>query len=208
MKTDALLIFIRTPELGKVKTRLAKTIGKEKALAVYNDLLLHTMIETRTIECDKFVFYDAAINHNDIWSTECYKKKTQSDGDLGQRMYDAFETLFKMGYKNCIIVGSDLFDLKASIIEVAFENLKTHDVAIGPAEDGGYYLLGLKRNNSLIFQNKNWGTETVFKATMKDLEDYRVSLLETLNDIDTFEDLERSTYNRAELDRNFEVKKD
>ena len=208
MKTDALLIFIRTPELGKVKTRLAKTIGKEKALAVYNDLLLHTMIETRNIKCDKFVFYDAAINDNDIWSTECYKKKTQSDGDLGQRMYDAFETLFKMGYKNCIIVGSDLFDLKASIIEVAFENLKTHDVAIGPAEDGGYYLLGLKRNNSLIFQNKKWGTDTVFKATMKDLEDHQVFLLETLNDIDTFEDLERSTYNRAELDRNFEVKKD
>ena len=208
MKTDALLIFIRTPELGKVKTRLAKTIGNEKALAVYNDLLLHTMIETRTIECDKFVFYDATINNNDIWSVEYYKKKIQSDGDLGQRMYDAFETLFKMGYQNCVIVGSDLLDLKASIIETAFEKLVTHDVAIGPAEDGGYYLLGLKRNNSLIFQNKNWGTETVFKATMKDLEDYRVSLLETLNDIDTFEDLERSTYNRAELDRNFEVKKD
>jgi rSAM/selenodomain-associated transferase 1 len=195
MKTDALLIFIRTPELGKVKTRLAKTIGNEKALVVYNDLLLHTMIETRAIKSDKFVFYDASINDNDIWSTECYKKKIQSDGDLGQRMQDAFETLFKMGYQNCVIVGSDLFDLKASIIETAFEKLVTHEVVIGPAEDGGYYLLGLKRNNPLIFQNKNWGTDTVFKATMKDLKGHQISLLETLNDIDTFEDLQRSRYN-------------
>jgi rSAM/selenodomain-associated transferase 1 len=195
MKTDALLIFIRTPELGKVKTRLAKTIGNEKALAVYNDLLLHTMIETRAIKSDKFVFYDVSINDNDIWSTECYKKKIQSDGDLGQRMHDAFETLFKMGYQNCVIVGSDLFDLKASIIETAFEKLVTHEVVIGPAEDGGYYLLGLKRNNPLIFQNKNWGTDTVFKATMKDLKGHQISLLETLNDIDTFEDLQRSKYN-------------
>jgi rSAM/selenodomain-associated transferase 1 len=199
MKTDALLIFIRNPKLGKVKTRLAKTIGNEKALVVYKDLLLHTMIETHAINCDKFVFYDSAITDNDIWSEEYYQKKIQTTGDLGQRMHDAFETLFEMGYQNCIIVGSDLFDLKAMVIETAFKKLMTHDVAIGPAEDGGYYLLGLKKYKSAIFQNKDWGTDTVFKATMKDLEGQNVCLLDTLNDIDTFEDLERSSYNMAKL---------
>jgi rSAM/selenodomain-associated transferase 1 len=199
MKTNALLIFTRNPELGKVKTRLAKTIGNEKALVVYNDLLLHTMIETHAINCDKFVFYDTKITKNDIWSEEYYQKKLQTNGDLGQRMHDAFETLFEMGYQNCVIVGSDLFDLKAIIIETAFEKLMTHDVAIGPAEDGGYYLLGLKKNNAIIFQNKDWGTDTVFKTTLKNLDGQNVCLLETLNDIDTFADLERSPYNMAKL---------
>jgi hypothetical protein len=199
MKNDALLIFTRNPELGKVKTRLAKTIGNEKALAVYEDLLLHTRNETQAINCDKFVFYDTSIAENDIWSTAIYQKKLQATGDLGKRMYDAFETLFKLGYQNCIIVGSDLFELKASTIEIAFKKLVDSDAVIGPAEDGGYYLLGLKRNNTLIFENKDWGTNTVFKASMKDLDGQKIEVLETLNDIDTFEDLKRSTYDWAKL---------
>ena len=199
MKTDALLIFTRNPELGKVKTRLAKTIGNEKALTVYKDLLLHTRNETQAIDCDKFVFYDSEIVENDIWSGTSYQKKLQSNGDLGQRMHDAFKTLFEMGYSNCIIVGSDLFDLKAIIIETAFKELLNHEVVIGPAEDGGYYLLGLKKDDHAIFQNKDWGTASVFKATMRDLENKKVGLLDTLNDIDTFEDLERSSYDIAAL---------
>jgi rSAM/selenodomain-associated transferase 1 len=199
MKTNALLIFTRNPELGKVKTRLAKTIGNEKALTVYKDLLLHTRNETQAIDCDKFVFYDSEIVEDDIWSGTSYQKKLQSNGDLGQRMHDAFKTLFEMGYSNCIIVGSDLFDLKAIIIETAFKELLNYEVVIGPAEDGGYYLLGLKKDDHAIFQNKDWGTASVFKATMRDLENKKVGLLDTLNDIDTFEDLERSSYNIAAL---------
>jgi len=199
MKTDALIIFTRNPELGKVKTRLAKTIGDEKALAVYTDLLLHTKNETHSINCDKFVFYDAAIVKEDIWSEDFYHKKRQASGDLGQRMQDAFDSLFEMGYQNCIIIGSDLFDLKATLIENAYKKLLDHDVVIGPAEDGGYYLLGLKKNNTLIFQNKDWGTSTVFEATIRDLETLKVCLLDTLNDIDTFDDLERSSYDWAKL---------
>lgn len=199
MKTNALLIFTRNPELGKVKTRLAKTIGNEKALTVYKDLLLHTRNETQAIDCDKFVFYDSEIVENDIWSGTSYQKKLQSNGDLGQRMHDAFKTLFEMGYSNCIIVGSDLFDLKAIIIETAFKELLNYEVVIGPAEDGGYYLLGLKKDDHAIFHNKDWGTASVFKATMRDLENKKVGLLDTLNDIDTFEDLERSSYDIAAL---------
>lgn len=199
MKTDALIIFTRNPEIGKVKTRLAKIIGDEKALTVYNDLLLHTRNETQAIDCDKFVFYDTNIIEEDIWSPEFYQKKLQSEGDLGQRMYQAFESLFKMGYQNCIIVGSDLFDLKSIIIETAFKKLLNHDVVIGPAEDGGYYLLGLKKGNPAVFKNKDWGTDSVFAATMSDFKHQKVGVLDILNDIDTFEDLERSQYNIAAL---------
>ncbi|NRT16834.1 hypothetical protein HNP99_003208 [Flavobacterium sp. 28A] len=206
MKTKALLIFTRNPELGKVKTRLAKTIGDENALTVYKDLLLHTKNVTHAIDCDKFVFYDTAIINDDIWSEEFYIKKLQASGDLGDRMQQAFDSLFGMGYKHCVIVGSDLFDLRASQIEMAFKKLENNDAVLGPAEDGGYYLLGLNQSNKDVFQNKEWGTATVFEATVNDLEGKKVALLETLNDIDTFEDLSRSDYNCSLFENKIKVK--
>lgn len=195
MKTNALLIFTRNPELGKVKTRLAKTIGDVNALQVYKDLLLHTMEQSQNVDCDKFVFYDRAIVKEDIWKDGFYQKKLQSEGDLGHKMQAAFQLLFDLGYTNCIIIGSDLFDLKSEIIETAFAELEKNKVVLGPAEDGGYYLLGLKEMNKSLFTNKNWGTSSVYKDTLKDLETDKIHLMPTLNDIDTFEDLMNSTYN-------------
>jgi rSAM/selenodomain-associated transferase 1 len=194
MKNNALLIFTRNPELGKVKTRLAKTIGDEKALRVYKDLLLHTMKVTQSLDCDKFVFYDEMIDYNDLWTNSLYEKRIQSGGDLGVRMKDAFLQLFELGYQQCIIVGSDLCDLQDYHIKEAFSKLKFNDAVIGPAEDGGYYLLGLKKVIPSLFKNKKWGTDTVLSDTLKDLDDYKIEFIETLNDIDTFNDLENSSY--------------
>jgi rSAM/selenodomain-associated transferase 1 len=194
MKTNALIIFTRNPELGKVKTRLAKTIGDVNALQVYRDLLLHTMEQTENIACDKFVFYDSAIVEGDIWKESVFQKSIQSKGDLGQKMRNAFEQLFEKGYTRCIIVGSDLFELKSAIIETAFTELERNDVVLGPAEDGGYYLLGLKKMIPSIFLNKDWGNSTVLRDTLKDLINHKINFLETLNDIDTFEDLKKSNY--------------
>lgn len=194
MKTNALIIFTRNPELGKVKTRLAKTIGDKNALEVYIRLLLHTMKVTQSLDCDKFVFYDTKIETNDLWLETLYEKKIQSGVDLGVRMQDAFQQIFELGYKNCIIVGSDLFDLQDYHIDEAFYKLQFSDGVIGPAEDGGYYLLGLKKVIPSIFKNKNWGTSNILSATLKDLENYKIEFTETLNDIDTFEDLEKSNY--------------
>ena len=194
MNNNALIIFTRNPELGKVKTRLAKTIGNEKALIVYQDLLHHTMNATKKLSCDKFVFYDQNITDNDIWDDNIYNKKLQNGLDLGIRMKNAFETLLNLGYKNCIIIGSDLFDLKQAHIENAFQKLDQTEVVIGPAEDGGYYILGLKNMIPEIFVNKAWGTNTVLAETLKNLENYNIHFLETLNDIDTEEDLLKSKY--------------
>lgn len=195
MKNNALIIFTRNPELGKVKTRLAKTIGDENALIVYQDLLLHTQSVIQDLDIDKFVFYDAHINLNDIWNEEIYTKKLQNGLDLGERMQNAFQELFDDGYENCIIIGSDLFDLTSEVVLKAVINLETNDVVIGPAEDGGYYLLGLNSMLPEIFKNKMWSTEIVLADTLKDLQNKSVLLLETLNDIDTYQDLERSNYN-------------
>jgi hypothetical protein len=194
MRTNALIIFVRNSELGKVKTRLAKTIGNEKALEVYQDLLFHTMSVTQMVDCDKFVFYDKSTAVNDIWSSNFFEKKIQRGVDLGVKMQNAFEELFNIGYKNCIIVGSDLFDLQTKHITDAFHKLERNHAVIGPAEDGGYYLLGLKKIIPALFSDKNWGTETVLKDTLKNLSYYSVGFLEVLNDIDTIEDLEKSNY--------------
>lgn len=194
MKTNALIIFVRNPELGKVKTRLAQSIGHQKALKVYQDLLQHTMEQTQNLSCDKFVFYDSEITENDLWNPEIYNKKQQSNGDLGQRMQNAFDYLFNQRYQKCIIIGSDLFDLKTEIITQAFEALEEKETVLGPAEDGGYYLLGLKKMNCALFQNKDWGTATVFESTLKNLDQEHLFLLKTLNDIDTIEDLEKTNY--------------
>lgn len=199
MANNALIIFTRNPDLGKVKTRLASTIGDEKALEIYKELLLHTMETTKNIDGDVFVLYDKKIEENDIWPNETYHKFVQSGEDLGEKMQNAFQKLFDLKYQNCIIIGSDLFDLNEKLISDAFQILDLNDVVIGPAEDGGYYLLGLKKIIPEIFKNKKWGTSSVFKDTIKDLENLKIEYTKKLNDIDTFEDLEKSNYYKNKI---------
>lgn len=200
MKSNALIIFTRNPQLGKVKTRLAESIGNEKALEIYLTLLEHTKNITLNLDCDKFVFYDQNIENNDIWLESIYDKKLQFGVDLGTKMQNAFQQLFELGYKNCIIIGSDIFDLKDFHIQEAFFKLQFSDVVIGPAEDGGYYLLGLKKVIPSIFKNKDWGNSSVLSDTLKNLENATIDFLEILNDIDTIEDLEKSKH--YQLNRN------
>ncbi|NQX86197.1 MAG: glycosyltransferase [Flavobacteriaceae bacterium] len=188
MSKDLIMVFTRNPELGKVKTRLAKTIGKANALKVYEYLLHHTHDILLQLDIDKAVYYSVTIRENDMWSSHHFQKHQQQGSDLGLRMLDAFKSAFKKNYNKVIIIGSDLLDLRAKHIKDALKALDTHDITIGPALDGGYYLIGMTNLYSNIFQNKNWGTDTVFKATMQDLENHDVHLLDELNDIDTFAD--------------------
>ncbi|MFB9051511.1 TIGR04282 family arsenosugar biosynthesis glycosyltransferase [Formosa undariae] len=185
----ALIVFTRNPELGKCKTRLAKTIGDENALEVYKILLEHTAKIAEPVKADRYVFYSENIQNEDLWNTEHFRKKLQSGHNLGERMSHAFSDLFQNYYLKVIIIGSDILDLTTEVIDDAFNQLEHHDVVIGPAKDGGYYLLGMKTLESNIFEGKAWGTETVLQDTLKNLENKSVSLLEELNDIDTFEDI-------------------
>jgi hypothetical protein len=186
---NALIIFTRNPELGKCKTRLAKTIGDEAALKIYTHLLKHTADISKNTKADKYVFYSENIIKDDLWSTDVFRKKSQQGTDLGIRMENAFTELFQLGYKKIIIIGSDLLDLKTENIDEAFQILTNNDVVIGPAKDGGYYLLGMKTLHSKLFQNKKWGTTSVLKDTLIDVQNYNFNLLEELNDIDTFDDI-------------------
>lgn len=189
IQKNALIIFTRNPELGKCKTRLAKTLGDQAALEIYKYLLNHTAQTSKKVSVDRFVFYSNQIMSNDIWNSDFFIKKSQTGTDLGERMENAFSELFQLGYEKCLIIGSDLLDLNAEIISEGFQKLNQHDYVIGPALDGGYYLFGMKKLHPKIFKNKAWGTESVREETLNDLQDYNLHLLKTLNDIDTFEDM-------------------
>ena len=128
---------------------------------------------------------------NDFCEEKIFEKKLQKGVDLGERMQHAFETAFEQGYQKVLIIGSDLFDLKSIHITTAFDALENHDLTIGPSLDGGYYLLGMKELYPAVFKNKKWGTDSILENTLKDLQQQNVKLLEALNDIDTFEDLQQ-----------------
>lgn len=190
MKT-ALIIFVRNPVLGKVKTRLAASIGEEKALQVYQQLLLHTRDITIDLPCDRFVFYADFINEADIWSAPEFNKRLQQGDDLGKRMQHAFEELFSAGFDKVAIIGSDCYQLTGDIIVDAFTTLQRADVVIGPAGDGGYYLLAMQQMIPEIFEEIPWSTPVVLSKTMAILQhrQYKTALLKELNDVDEEKDL-------------------
>lgn len=190
MNKNLLLIFTRNPELGKAKTRLAKSIGDEKALEIYKFLLDKTKEITQDLTCDKAVYYSVKVRENDIWDGKIYQKHQQFGNDLGERMHNAFKNSFENEYEKVLIIGSDLYDLTPEIINSAFTELDNNDVVLGPAEDGGYYLLGMKKLYPKIFQNKDWGTSSVRTETLNDLQKQTVHLLPMLNDVDVLEDIQ------------------
>ena len=191
MKDQLLIIFVKNPELGKAKTRLAAGIGKEAALHVYKRLLERTKEISSGLSSDKVVFYNDFIDYQDLWPNDIYQKALQIAGDLGQKMEAAFRWAFEMGYQKVCIIGSDCYDLTTEILETAFEKLENHNAVIGPSVDGGYYLLGMTQLNSSVFKNKDWSTSSVFDSTIESFNSQNLNYfqLETLNDIDTKEDL-------------------
>lgn len=190
LNKNLLLIFTRNPELGKVKTRLAKTVGDKSALEIYKFLLNETQKVASKVNADKAVYYSVKIRENDIWDASIFKKHQQFGNDLGIRMKNAFKNGFTDGYEKVMIIGSDLYDLSTEVIDNAFHQLNNNDLVIGPAEDGGYYLLGMKNLYQKIFENKDWGTATVRRDTLQDLQDKKVHLLQPFNDVDVFEDIQ------------------
>jgi hypothetical protein len=184
-----LIIFTKNPIEGTVKTRLASSIGNKNAVEVYKKLISHTQNVTKRINCVRQICYGDFINDEDIWGVD-FKKKLQKGEDLGARMRNAFEEGFCENFTKIVIIGTDLWELSQEDIEIAFESLENHEVCIGPATDGGYYLLGLKNKiPNGIFDNKQWSTNTVFKDTLEDVKNLKIKILEEKNDIDEIDDI-------------------
>ncbi|HEY5919436.1 MAG TPA: TIGR04282 family arsenosugar biosynthesis glycosyltransferase [Chryseolinea sp.] len=189
-----LIIFYRNPHVGKVKTRLAAEVGDSKALAIYLYLVSHTRTITETLSTDKVVFYSDHIDTEDSWINTIYMKQLQDGLDLGDKMYNAFQNGFDKGYNSICIIGTDCLELSPSIISSAFEALTFSDAVIGPAKDGGYYLLGMNSLYEQFFRNKSWSTNSVFKETVSDFKAAAIKFheLPVLSDIDKASDLPRA----------------
>lgn len=193
MSKNLLIVFVKNIILGKVKTRLAKTIGNDAAFSIYSELVAITEKATTKVKTDKHIYFsDEVISSK--WKND--KKLVQKGADIGIRMQNAFQHGFDKGYENIILIGSDLPNISKEIIETGFEKLQQNDVVFGPAEDGGYYLIGMSKMNTSIFENKPWSQSDLLAVTLQELEvqNQLVELIETLNDIDTFEDLIASNF--------------
>jgi hypothetical protein len=189
---QALLIFAKNPRLGHVKTRLARELGDEQALEIYHHLLRITRRAAEKVPFQKFLFYSDFVEEYDDWNGETFNKRVQDGATLGERMCNAFQRVFaEAGVSRAVIVGSDCPDLSADLLTKAFLALETHDFVLGPARDGGYYLLGMKQWEESVFQNKRWSTPTVLADTLADLRRLGRSfyLLPVLSDVDQAVDL-------------------
>lgn len=189
--SSLLMVFMKNQVKGKVKTRLASTVGDELAFEVYNLLISRTtnvisQLEGINIE----IHFSDFIDENLLGDSQCEKFIQQGD-DLGQRMRNAFANAFKKGFKKIVIIGSDCFDLNVSIIYQSFEVLEKKNIVIGPANDGGYYLLGMKSPCYELFEGISWSTGEVLCETLLVLKKKGLSyeLLIELADIDTEDDL-------------------
>jgi len=193
MTRNLLIVFVKNIILGKVKTRLAKTIGDEGAFQIYSELVGITEQETQQVSATRHIYFSDVIIASK-WENDT--KFTQEGTDLGARMKNAFLNGFEQGYENIIVIGSDLPNISKEIIETGFEQLNNNDVVFGPADDGGYYLLGMSKMTSSIFENKPWSQSNLLEVTLEEISEQSksVALLETLNDIDTFDDLIRSDF--------------
>ncbi len=191
-KENALIIFIKNPALGKVKTRIAQTMGDEKALEIYLELTKITRENVLILRgVERALFYSDFYNHNDEWANNQFQKHVQMGVDLGERMFNAFAKMLKT-HKKAVIIGSDCPTLSAEIITLAFKKLDNNDFVVGPSTDGGYYLLGFddQNLNDNLFKNMVWSTENVLSTTLKRIEALgkTVCLLPELTDIDEEKD--------------------
>lgn len=190
MTKKAVIVFVKNPETGNVNTRLAEEIGEAGVVDIYRQLLQHTHDVLIPVSAGKFIFYADEINRLDLWKTNSFYKQLQHGNDLGERTQHAFSFLFELGYERVLIIGSECPQLSTDHLNNAFELLETHDVCIGPVDNGEYYLLGLCVIHPPFFTNKAWGTNTVYNSTLNDAKEAGLSVaaIETLRDVSASKD--------------------
>jgi len=192
---SALIIFAKFPEHGKVKTRLAKTIGNEKALQFYSLCAHNVFSEVNKLSenIDVYIFYSDKEDKHRIkgWITHDFKFKHQINSDLGNRMKSAFASVLEKGYSKALIIGTDVPDMLVEVINQAFAHLEKFNVVIGPSNDGGYYLLGMRKLIPELFSGIKWSTQEVYQKTIIKILKLGMNskVLPVLVDVDTEDDL-------------------
>ncbi|MFC5623498.1 TIGR04282 family arsenosugar biosynthesis glycosyltransferase [Algoriphagus winogradskyi] len=190
---DCIIIFQKNAELGKVKTRLARSIGNKEAFDAYQRLVNYTHKVASKNPAQKILFFSNFLEQDLSKYPEGYRFELQSGNDLGEKMKNAFDQLFKEKFDRILIIGTDCAELTPELLSEAFDILDTQEVVIGPAHDGGYYLIGMKRFIPGLFEGIPWSTAEVSSLSMNYLERNFISYskLPTLFDVDFEEDWER-----------------
>jgi rSAM/selenodomain-associated transferase 1 len=194
---ERLIIFTRYPEPGRTKTRLIPALGPDGAADFHRRMTELTMRSGRRIESSRRIRLEIYYGGGDesqmqAWLGGQLTFRPQGSGDLGEKLHRAFHETFQTGTKRVVIIGTDCPDLTAEILEEAFEALLPRDLVIGPASDGGYYLIGLSRMIPELFEGIEWGGEKVFAQTISKAREVGAGfeLLVQLSDVDRPEDLE------------------
>ena len=185
MQNNLLIIFSKVSSVGKVKTRLGKHLGTDKALEIHDRIFTHTL-GVASKSSIPFIIY---LNEQAVKPVS-FDYKIQHGNSLGDKMYNSFEEELSVAEKVCII-GSDCLELNIEDLNSAFQQLSNHDVVLGPANDGGYYLIGLKNPYFNLFTDISWGSASVLKDTIERCNENNLTyhLLEPHNDIDRPEDV-------------------
>jgi hypothetical protein len=188
MPAHQLIVFVKAPRPGFVKTRLARGLGLDAACQAYRQLVgavLKRMAPLSEVEL-RFSPDDAEPEIRP-WVRPGWTARPQGDGDLGQRMQAAFAEAFAVGAQRVALIGSDCPEITSGDVRQAWRELATYDVVLGPAIDGGYWLIGLKTPQPALFENVPWGSESVLAETLQRAKtaQLRVQLLRILTDIDS-----------------------
>lgn len=184
----------KTPVLGQCKTRLAKSVGDEKALEYYNLMLKKTLKNVHQVQAEPIIHFSESNPFTQEFSD--FEKDYQVKGDLGIKMKSAFSKSFQNGSKKVLVIGTDCPDNSAMNMNLALDSLKEYDIVIGPSGDGGYYLLGMNSFHEDLFENIEWSSNSVFDKTCQIAENkgLRVKILPEINDLDHYSDLKNSPY--------------
>ncbi len=194
-KDRIILLFVKTPLSGRVKTRLSKVVGRQEAANLYKCFVSDIIAVLQQTDFTLRICYHPAEAENQMidWLGPSFTYTPQRGKNLGERMADAFNKAFSGGIRSALIIGSDLPDLSTAIIDEAFASLETTAAVIGPALDGGYYLIGFKNNAYLpaAFEDIPWGTEDVYAKTLNIFQNHKVGYhpLPVCRDIDDYQDL-------------------
>jgi uncharacterized protein len=201
MVDSCILIFVKLPEKGSVKTRLAKDLDHGFVQTLYRNFVLDMLETLAKANLPIIIYFYPPESGNAVskWLGKNYTYAPQKGVDLGDRMKNAFKETFAKGFTKAVLIGSDVPDMENVLLDAAFSALDLNDAIIGPAYDGGYYLIGFRHNSFLpeVFKGISWGTDTVLKDTLKILREknYKAYFLPELRDVDTIEDL-KALYER------------
>ena len=191
MAKEHLIVFLKAPRPGTVKTRIAQTAGAERACGIYHELVETVLRKLNPLKEVELCFApDDASSEIQRWLRSGWTARAQGEGDLGARLTRAFASAFANGAERVVIIGSDCPEVKTADIRTAWKELQTHDLVVGPAVDGGYWLIGLRTSRADLFRDINWSSDQVFAQTLAQArkQALRIQVLRILTDIDTEED--------------------